>query len=146
MAGSAPEELAALTARWLRGHLLWHPNWHAAPDPETVPLGKALAAASEAGFLTEGPQPGELATYHELPWWHRAFVSGFVADPALARPCARGPPRPGWHEDPGEGETLHADLDSVEFLRTSGYGIWAQRSLAAAMRTAADLLDAAETG
>ncbi|MFI9617093.1 DUF6919 domain-containing protein [Streptomyces sp. NPDC052023] len=85
------EELAVLTARWLRGHLSWHPNgYRGGPDPATVPLAEALAAANDAGFLTEGSQPGELATLHELPWRQRAFVSGFVADPALARAlCAR---------------------------------------------------------
>jgi hypothetical protein len=35
-------------------------------------------------------------------------------------------------------------VGSVEYLRISGYGTWL--SLAAALRTAADLLDAAETG
>ncbi|MBA2950827.1 DUF6919 domain-containing protein [Streptomyces himalayensis] len=49
-----------------------------------------LAAANDAGFLTECSQPGELAEHHELPWRQRAFVAGFVADPALARAlCAR---------------------------------------------------------
>lgn len=47
------------------------------------------------------------------------------------------------HEDPGEGETLHADLPSVEMLRISGYGTWAQQGLAAALRKAADRLEAA---
>ncbi|WP_435808634.1 hypothetical protein [Streptomyces afghaniensis] len=64
---------------------------------------EVLAAANDGG-LTEGSQPGEVATFHELPWRQRAFVSGFVADPALARalcaraaeaglvvPCAPGP-------------------------------------------------------
>ncbi|MDQ0745795.1 hypothetical protein QF034_000026 [Streptomyces africanus] len=51
---------------------------------------EVLAAANDGGFLTEGSQPGEVATFHELPWRQRAFVSGFVADPALARAlCAR---------------------------------------------------------
>lgn len=85
------EDVAVLTAHWLRGHLLWNPNGHAGgPDPETSPLAEILAAANEAGILTEGSQPGELAEHHGLPWRQRAFVTGFVADAALAQAlCAQ---------------------------------------------------------
>jgi uncharacterized protein DUF6919 len=85
------EDVAVLTADWLRGHLFWHPNGHhGGPDPETVPLLEVLAAANDAGFFTDGSQPGELAEFHELPWRQRAFVAGFVADPALVRAlCVR---------------------------------------------------------
>ncbi|MFB6895565.1 hypothetical protein [Streptomyces hydrogenans] len=46
------------------------------------------------------------------------------------------------HGEPADGEAQHADLSSVEMLRISGYGTWAQQGLAAALRTAADLLEA----
>ncbi|GAB3004583.1 hypothetical protein GCM10023080_082810 [Streptomyces pseudoechinosporeus] len=70
----------------------------------------------------------------------------FVLDPSSAEIGYRVRAAYTEYDDPGESETLHADLGSVEFLRISGYGTWAQTGLAAALRTAADLLDAAETG
>ncbi|MGW4874793.1 DUF6919 domain-containing protein [Streptomyces chartreusis] len=49
------EDLAVLTVSWLRGDLLWHPNGHrGGPDPETLSLVEALAAANAAGCLTLG--------------------------------------------------------------------------------------------
>ncbi|MFE1312416.1 hypothetical protein [Streptomyces sp. NPDC058755] len=42
-------------------------------------------------------------------------------------------------DESGDGEAQHADLGSVEILRISGYGTWAQQGLAATLRTAADL-------
>ncbi|MEU0030755.1 hypothetical protein [Streptomyces sp. NPDC006335] len=127
------EELAVLTARWLRGHLSWHPNGHrGGPDSETVPLVEALAAANEAGFLTDGSQPGELATFHELPWRQRAFVSGFVADPALARAlCARAAEaglvvrayRPGSRVDEN-GERNAVDVTTWGARVNTGMGNW----------------------
>ncbi|ALV39329.1 hypothetical protein [Streptomyces sp. CdTB01] len=85
------EDIAVLTAHWLRGLMLWHPNGHhGGPDPETMPLVDVLAAANLAGILTDNSQPGELVELHERPWQQRAFVTAFVADPALARAlCAR---------------------------------------------------------
>ncbi|KMS74199.1 hypothetical protein ACM01_14860 [Streptomyces viridochromogenes] len=83
------EELAALTARWLKGQMLWHPNGRGGgPDPETRPLIDVLAAANAAGILTENSQPGELAEFHGRPWRQRAFVTSFVADPELAQALA----------------------------------------------------------
>jgi hypothetical protein len=70
----------------------------------------------------------------------------FILDPASAEAGYRVRAAYTDYDDPGDGETLHADLGSVEFLSISGYGAWAQQGLAAALRTAADLLDAAETG
>lgn len=85
------EDMAVLTDQWLRGLLLLHPNGHhRGPDPETLPLADVLAAVNLAGILTIQSQPGERAVFHELPWRQRAFVTAFVADPALARAlCAR---------------------------------------------------------
>ncbi|MEV6840043.1 hypothetical protein AB0N17_37065 [Streptomyces sp. NPDC051133] len=80
------EDVAVLTAQWLRGLLLFHPNGHrGGPDPETLPLADVLAAANGVGILTHQSQPGELAAFHGRPWRQRAFVTAFVADPALAR-------------------------------------------------------------
>lgn len=80
------EDVAVLTAQWLRGLLLFHPNGHrGGTDPETLPLVDVLAAANRAGILTVQSQPGELAALHGRPWRQRAFVTAFVADPALAR-------------------------------------------------------------
>jgi hypothetical protein len=79
-------ELAALTARWLRGEMLWTPNGHVGgPDPETLPLVDVLAGLNLAGILTETSQPGELAVFHGRPWRQRAYVTAFVADPELAQ-------------------------------------------------------------
>lgn len=85
------EDVAVLTAQWLRGLLLFHPNGHrGGPDPETLPLADVLAAANGVGILTNQSQPGELAAFHGRPWRQRAFVTAFVADPSLARAlCAR---------------------------------------------------------
>ncbi|MGX1266881.1 DUF6919 domain-containing protein [Streptomyces phaeoluteigriseus] len=85
------EDMAVLTADWLRGLLIYHPNGHhRGPDPETLPLADVLAAANLAGILTDQSQPGELAAFRGRPWRQRAFVTAFVADPALARAlCAR---------------------------------------------------------
>jgi hypothetical protein len=79
------DDLGALTADWLKGDLVRHPNGHhTGPDPETRPLLGALATANHGGFLTDGSQPGEVETFHGRPWRQRAFVSGVVADPSLA--------------------------------------------------------------
>ncbi|MCX4428983.1 hypothetical protein [Streptomyces mirabilis] len=69
----------------------------------------------------------------------------FILDPASAEAGYRVRAAYVDHGNPGEGEgeTLHADLGNVEFLRISGYGACAQQGLAAALRAAADLLDAA---
>lgn len=85
------EDVAVLTAHWLRGLLLFHPNGHrGGPDPETLPLADVLVAANFAGILTDQSQPGERAAFHGRPWRQRAFVTAFVADPELARAlCAR---------------------------------------------------------
>jgi hypothetical protein len=127
------EELAVLTARWLRGHLLWHPNGHrGGPDPETKPLVEVLAAANAGGFLTDGSQPGEVATFHELPWRQGAFVSGFVADPELARAlCARASEaglivrayRPGSRVDEN-GERNAVDVTTWGARVNTGMGDW----------------------
>ncbi|MGA4844682.1 DUF6919 domain-containing protein [Streptomyces sp. G45] len=78
------EDLARLTADWLEGSLVSHPNGHHdGPDRETGPLAPVLCEANRGGFLTEGSQPGELAELHGQPWHQRAFVSGF-AGPGLA--------------------------------------------------------------
>ena len=75
-----------MTARWLRGLLLFHPNGHrSGPDPQPLPLADVLVAATCVGILTHQSQPGELAAFHSRPWRQRAFVTAFVADPALAR-------------------------------------------------------------
>ncbi|MGW0335503.1 DUF6919 domain-containing protein [Streptomyces sp. NPDC003011] len=79
------DDLAALTADWMKGELVRHPNGHhTGPDLETRPLLGALEAANRGGFLTDGSQPGELETFLGRPWRQRAFVSGFVADPLRA--------------------------------------------------------------
>ncbi|GGX58131.1 DUF6919 domain-containing protein [Streptomyces chartreusis] len=82
-------ELAVLTAQWLQGRMLWNPNGHAGgPDPETLPLIDVLADLNLAGILTETSQPGELAVFHGTLWRQRAYVTAFIADPALARALA----------------------------------------------------------
>ncbi|MET9956313.1 hypothetical protein ABZ135_32865 [Streptomyces sp. NPDC006339] len=78
------EDLARLTADWLEGSLVSHPNGHHdGPDEETGPLTGLLAAANRGGFLTESSQPSELAEHEGEPWHQRAFVSGFTG-PGLA--------------------------------------------------------------
>ncbi|MFH9969892.1 hypothetical protein ACH4PR_53355 [Streptomyces mirabilis] len=65
----------------------------------------------------------------------------FILDPASAEAGYRVRAAYVDHDNPGEGEgeTLHADLGNVEFLRISGYGACAQQGLAAALHAAADL-------
>ncbi|WP_329583682.1 DUF6919 domain-containing protein [Streptomyces sp. NBC_01361] len=78
------EDLAALTADWLEGSLVSHPNGHHdGPFEETGPLVPVPCEANRGGFLTEGSQPGELAEHEGRRWHQRAFVSGF-AGPGLA--------------------------------------------------------------
>ncbi|MEJ8654911.1 hypothetical protein WKI65_44445 [Streptomyces sp. MS1.AVA.3] len=78
------EDLARLTADWLEGSLLSHPNGHHdGPDRETGPLVPVLCEANRGGFLTEGSQPCELAEHEGELWHQRAFVSGFTG-PGLA--------------------------------------------------------------
>ncbi|MCZ4603550.1 hypothetical protein O3S80_07120 [Streptomyces sp. Lzd4kr] len=83
------EDPAALIAQCLSGHLFFHPNGHRGGlNPETLPLIDALTAANHAATLTDNSQPAELAVFHGHPWYQRAFVTAFVADPELARALA----------------------------------------------------------
>ncbi|MEU5836409.1 hypothetical protein ABZ820_22445 [Streptomyces diacarni] len=83
-----------------------------------------------------------VAVTHE--WLSEQCDVTFYVDPASADFGYRVRAAYTEYSEPGEGETLHADLGSVEILRLTGYGAWAQKGLAAAMRQAADLLDAAD--
>lgn len=81
-------ELAALTADWLEGHVLYLPAYGAAsPDPETRGLIPTLAAANRAGFMTGCSQPGHEPTvgYDGWTWQQAAAVTGFCdQDTALS--------------------------------------------------------------
>ncbi|MFR0367560.1 DUF6919 domain-containing protein [Streptomyces sp. MCC20] len=121
------EELAALTARWLRGQMLWTPNGHAGgPDPETLPLVDVLADLNLAGILTETSQPGEKAAFHGRPWRQRAYVTAFVADPGLARGLAAQAISAGLvvrAYRPGRRVDENGERDAVDVTTWEGHGV-----------------------
>ncbi|MEU0946933.1 hypothetical protein ABZ379_29970 [Streptomyces canus] len=120
-------ELAALTARWLRGEMLWTPNGHVGgPDPETLPLVDVLAGLNLAGILTETSQPGERAVLHGRPWRQRAYVTAFVADPKPARALAAQAAKAGLivrAYRPGRRVDENGERDAVDVTTWEGHGV-----------------------
>ncbi|WP_406490568.1 hypothetical protein OHB06_00835 [Streptomyces sp. NBC_01604] len=121
------EELAALTARWLRGQMLWTPNGHVGgPDPETLPLVDVLADLNLAGILTETSQPGELAVLHRRPWRQRAYVTVFVAHPEVAQTLAAQAAKAGLvvrAYRPGRSVDENGERDAVDVTTWEGHGV-----------------------
>lgn len=83
-------ELGELTARWLTGELATVPSYYGPPDAETLPIADSLAAINRAGFVTLNSQPGMLPADDGTGkvWRQRAFVDGFVGDPATVERLA----------------------------------------------------------
>lgn len=78
-------DLGQVTARWLEGKFISHPNGYDEPDEETTDLIPALAALNRAGFVTDGSQPGmgPVWGFDNRVWWQRAAVDGYT-DPVTA--------------------------------------------------------------
>lgn len=79
-------DLGQLMALWLEGRIGSWPGYAAncAPDDETRPLIRPLAALNRAGFVTTCSQPGLSGPgFDGLLWEQRAAVEGFVSDQRL---------------------------------------------------------------
>ncbi|MCG0061714.1 hypothetical protein L0F81_00170 [Streptomyces tricolor] len=77
-------EMAQLMALWLEGELSMWPGYDDGAAEETAALIPTLAAANQAGFLTDQSQPGyDGRGFDGLRWQQRAAVTGLVADEQL---------------------------------------------------------------
>ena len=121
------EELATLTAWWLRGWTLFHPGVHGdGPDPETQPIVDVLAAVNMAGLLTETSQPGELATFQGRAWRQRAALTAFVADSKIARALVAQASVVGLvvrSYPPGRRVDANGKRDAVDVTTWEGHGV-----------------------